>query len=216
MTSLLKTSLAAVALAGLVALHARADITISNFNSFSTQLSSMEISWNNAGTDQFNQGAGFISIAPVGGGNPKGDGYFNAYMPGGSEANPNAGTVSLSGQLFFNLTARVDAGNASSILHILLYDDSFTQAAIGTFEASSFTSTFSSQSAVISLIGSGDITKVTYWRMDGDGIASDNFRYSFDNLSTTSVPEPSSYALGAGILLGLCIARREIRKRRAA
>jgi hypothetical protein len=126
--------------------------------------------------------------------------------------------LNFTGLGFFNLTARVDAGNASSIMHVELFDSFFTKVASTIFQASNFTSSFTTQSKAISYTGLGNVADVTYFRIDGDGIASDSFRYSYENLAaaTTAVPEPSTYALGAGILLGLCIARRELRKRRAA
>ena len=204
--------LAATAL--LLAAPAKADLLISDFNNFSAQLfPPMNISWNGGtpASDQYIQGNGFISITPVNGGDPKGDGYFNAGLPGG-------GSFSIAGLNFFALNARIDDGNTSSIFHVLLYDDTFTQVAGATFSASSFTSAFSTASTALTATGIGNIGAVTYFRMDGDSIAGDSVRVSLGNLSATAaspVPEPSAYAISATALLAALIVRREVRKRRA-
>jgi len=214
MTSPFRAGLAAATTALLLSFAAQADIVLSNFDNFSLQyFAPMGTSWNGGSPsiDQYVQNTGYISITPVNGGDPKGDGYFFAGLPGSA-------TLNFTGLTFLSINARVDAGNASSIFHIQLFDDvNPNPVATTTFTASSFTSSFSTQSAAIVLSGIGDITHITYWRMDGDNINSNSFRYSFENLSAiTAVPEPSTYALGAVSLLALCIARRGLCKRRAA
>jgi hypothetical protein len=53
------------------------------------------------------------------------------------------------------------------------------------------------------------------WSLESGG-SSQPINTSLTQLSAVVVPEPSTYALGAGLLLGLCIVRREVRKRRIA
>ncbi|MGH8047336.1 MAG: hypothetical protein ACREKL_08830 [Chthoniobacterales bacterium] len=165
----------------------------------------MSISWNGGtpASDQYTQGAGFISIAPVNGGDPKGDGYFLA----GLQPIPGTTTGDFTGLTLFSIDARVDAGNASTIFQVQLLDSTLTQAAVGTFTASSFTSAFSTQYAPLVISGGGNLAAVTYWRITGDGIASDSFRYSFDNLLVT-VPEP--HIVGLFLLGSLCVGGRRL------
>lgn len=180
---------------------------ISNFDSFSTQLlPPMFISWNN-GADQYTQSSGFVSITPVSGGNPSGDGSFVATLPGNS-------TMNFTGISLASLNARVDSGNASSSVKVTFLDNSLTSVATATFFASSFTSSFSTQTTSLSFTGVGSLAAVTYWRMDGDSIASDAFRYSFNDLNVAAVPEPSpSLLLGlAGIgCLGLLARKNRLK-----
>jgi len=200
----MRRSAARIGLAAMLAFFAAASlpaaVLVSDFSSFSSQLlPPMGITWSNAGIDQYIQDSGFISIAPVNGGAPKGDGYFNAMLPGSASLN-------FTGLNTLSLTARVDAGNASSILHVLFYDNTFTQVASNTFNATDFTSTFSTKDVTLSLSGIGDPTAVTYWQINGDGIASDAFRYSFDNLSVSAIPEPRIIGL---LLAGLIFLGRK-------
>jgi hypothetical protein len=198
--------LCAVFAAFLAAGSLQAATLISDFNSFSTQLfPPMFISWTNGGTDQYVQNAGSISITPVSGGNPLGDGYFIAGLPG----NPGS-TINLSGMSLASLNGSVDAGNASSFVKVTFLDSSLTAVGSATFLASGFNASLSTQTASISLTGVGNLNAVTYWRMDGDGIASDAFRYSFNDLSVAAVPEPSTALTG---LAGLGIAGFALRRR---
>jgi hypothetical protein len=199
-------SLAACAMLA-AALPGRASIVISDFNNFAAQLSSMELSWINLGINQYSQGAGSITIAPVSGGNPSGDGYFTAFMPGGSEANPGAGSANITGQTLLSLNARVDAGNASSFVKFTLYDASFIEVASATFSASSLTPSFTTQYASLVFTGSGQANSITYWRAEGDKVASNNFRFSFNDLTVT-VPEPATVLLLGLGMGGLLLRRR--------
>ncbi len=196
-----------------------ADVTFSAFDDFETQLfPPMGISWSQAGTDQYIQNLGFVSIAPVGSGNPMGDGYFIAGMPGVNLENPEPAAVDMTGSHFFNLTARVDAGNGSTILRFRVYDNEFTEIGSAVFLAANLGPTFTTVSEAITYTGFGDATMATYFRIEGDGIASSAFRYSFAHATATvvptAVPEPSVYAIAFMAFLGLWIARREIGKRR--
>ena len=165
---------------------ASAQVLISDFSSIGTQaFSPFNASWYN-GSNQFTQGSGFTSITSVSGGNPQGDGSFDAVIAGSTPLN-------LTGFNTLSLTARVDSGNTDISLGINLYDSSFTPIGSAIFSTSSFTSSISTVNASIAL--TGNITDATYWTLSGDNIASDNVRMSFDNLSIGAVPEPSSVAL---------------------
>lgn len=195
-----------VALFPFIAFSTKADILISDFGNFSLQnFPPMGISWSN-GSDQYLQNAGFISIAPVNGGNPTGDGYFFAGMPGGTSLN-------LSGLNALSLNAQVDAGNSSSAVRVILYDGALTKVASAAFSVTNFGSSFSTQTQSLAFTGLGTVGSITYWRVEGDGISSNAFRFSFNNLSATTVPETSSYPICAAAFLVMWIVRREVRKR---
>jgi len=187
---------------------APAQILISDFSNLSTQaFSPFGQSWNGGtpAADQFVQNSGNVSITSVNGGNPDGQGNFNASLPGSE-------SVNLTGMLTLQLTARVDSGNANTALTIVLEDGSFTEIGTATFLASSFNSSFSTVNAPITLAGGGDITNATFWTLSGDNVVGDTVRMSFDNLDAIlAVPEPSSFAmLGLGLgFLGFCFYRRQ-------
>jgi hypothetical protein len=180
---------------------APAQILISNFSNFSSQaFSPFNTSWNNGTADQFTQGSGFISITPVNGGNPTGEGSFDAVISG-STVSPTP--VNVTGLTTLSLTAMTNSGNTDSAITIFLRDSSFDVLGSATFLTSQFnSSSFSTVSTSISL--TGDITGATYWTLAGDGISDDNVRMSFDNL-TLGVPEPSSVALFGSGIVGLCL-----------
>ncbi len=187
--------------AALLVLPVRAATLISNFDTFSSQyFPPMAISWALGDVDQYTQSSGFISITAVGGGNPMGDGYFIAGMPGVDLNNPDAAAIDLTGSNFFNLTARVDAENASSIANLIFYDSEFTQIGSATFLATEFGSSFTTVSKAITFTGVGNIAQATYFRIDGDGISSNAYRYSFSDLTASAapIPEPSAVLLALG------------------
>ncbi len=207
----MKTLIRTLAIFSIVALAtpARAIILASDFSDFAAQLfPPMTPSWNN-GVDQYTQNSGFISITSVNGGNPGGDGNFTAGFPG-------AASVDFSTMSFANLNASVDIGNASTSVTVTFLDDLTTAVATATFSASSFTSVLSTQSVLLSYTNVGNLAAVTYWRVEGDGIPSDAFRFSFSDLSVSTVaaPEPSALLLG---LFGIgCVGTLVFRKKRAA
>ncbi len=184
---------------------------ISDFSNLAGQFPSFGGSWSAAGVSQYSQGSGFISILPQGSGNPLGDGYFFASMPSATSPGGNV-SMNLTGFSSISLTGRVDSGNASSNIGISFYDSSLTKVAGATLDTSSFTSNFSTLTASLTLTGVGNLSQVTYWRIEGDGSPTNAFRYSFDNL-TVAVPEPSATALGLLGLgaAGLCFFRRRER-----
>ncbi len=187
---------------------ARADIVLSDFNAFSTQLTPpMFATWHNGSDDQYTQGAGFISIAPVGGGNPTGNGYFLAALPGNA-------TVDFSSVGNLSLTARVDAGNADIGFNIVLWDNTNTQQAYASFLTEDFSSNFSTHLSELVVFGDS-VAHITSWSIGGSGDAStDAFRFSFGDLTGPAVvPEPSTYGGLAALLATAMVAAREWRRR---
>lgn len=177
-------------------------ILISNFSSIGTQaFDPFNGNWNSGSplANQFIQGIGFISIAPVDGGNPAGDGSFDANFVGASPLN-------FSSISSISLTARIDAGNAISSVLIQILDSAFTQIGTAIFATASFTSSFTTVSSAFVVGGGGVITDATFWSLAGDGIASNSIRMSFDNVS--AVPEPSSLALVVLGMAAVAVSRR--------
>jgi len=169
---------------------ANAQILISDFSDIGTQaFTPFNLTWSfgDPAVAQFSQGAGFISILPVSGGDPKANGSFDADVAGSAGgSNP----VIVSSVTSLSMIARLDSGNASSAVSIVLRDSNFNQVGSAQFLASAFTSTFSAVSATFVLGGGGDPADTAYWTIYGDGVAANNFRMSFDNL--VAVPEASA------------------------
>ena len=158
-------------------------------------------SWNSGSpsTNQFIQNTGFIVVAPVNGGDPTGDGSFDAALTGTTP-------ISFSTITQLSLTARVDSDNEVGSVVVEVSDSGFTLIGSSTFATSLFTSTFSTVSVPFVSAGGGVITDATYWRLAGDTSAANSIRMSYDNLS--AVPEPSIIALAALGLIGVAAARR--------
>ena len=156
--------------------------------------------------NQFTQSAGFISITAQGGGDPNGEGGFDANIAGSLDgSNP----VDLTGYTHLSLTARVDAGNASSSTVVLIRDTAFEIIGTAQFMTSNFsTSGFNTVSAILDLQGyQGSISDAAYWTIAGDGFTG-SYRMSLDNLSAIAIPEPSIGGLLAIGLMGLVLKRR--------
>jgi len=160
--------------------------------------------WNSGSpqTDQYTQGAGFISITSVNGGNPQGDGYFGSVISG-TFTTPGA-AQNFTGYNYLFATARVDSGNTDiSFVIDFLASDAFTIVGTALFNTSSFTSGFTTFEVPINW--TGNTTQVQYYQLNGSGNGSLNDRFSIQNLtaSTTAVPEPSTWAFflfGFGLL----------------
>ena len=184
----------------LLAAPAQGAVLVSDFSAFSTQLlPPMNLSWTNATIDQFVQDVDFISIAPVLGGDPSGDGYFTASLTGGPS--------DFTGLTRLSLEARVDPGNESGIVKISFLDSGLALVASATFPASSFNPGFTTQETGLSFTGPGSRSDVAYWRIEGNGVPSDAFRYSFGNL-VVAVPEPSTRLLVSLAMGAFLVSRR--------
>lgn len=177
---------------------ASAALLLSDFSDIATQgFSPFNGTWGTP-VDQFVQNSGNVSITSVSGGDPTGDGSMDASIAGVAPFDFTAYNT-------LSVTASKTALNESSTFSVSVFDSTFTKIGSATFIATNFTTSFSTQDAVFTINGAGEITDATYWSLTGDGISTNSFRFSFDNLSaTTTVPEPSTYALmavGLGVLL---------------
>jgi len=191
---LLSFALSSLTLHGQTLISDFSDIAVQAFTPFNG-------SWDSGSpsSNQFIQNTGFILIAPVNGGDPTGDGSFDAALAGTTP-------ISFSAITQLSLTARVDSGNEVASVAVEVLDSTFTLIGSSAFAVASFTSSFSTVSAPFVIGGGGVVTDATYWRLAGDTVAANSVRMSFDNLS--AVPEPSTIALAAIGLIGVAAARR--------
>ncbi len=184
----------------LAATHAQI-VVLSDFSNFTAEGPSFDASWmgGTPSVPQFIQGAGFISIQSVNGGNPQDD---------GSVIVPLAATLNLSGLSTISITARQDTGNAAPIINVTLFDSSFNTA-FATFSTASFGPMFSNQQLTITENPGFDSSSVVAYQFGGGNfVGVSNFRLSLDSL--TVIPEPTSATLvliGIGIL-GVLTKRR--------
>jgi hypothetical protein len=181
----------------------RAQTTLSNFDNLAAQAPTFSATWR-AGTpesDQYVQDvAGFISIAPVAGGNPQDDGIFAVDF---------LAPISFAGLSAIQATARIDTGNASPSFTVALV--SFNGANFGRAEAdfstADFTSSFSTEILPLNPDSFFDPTQVIGWQVEGGNAVAENaFRVSFDQI--VAVPEPSVAALLSLGSLALFLTRR--------
>jgi hypothetical protein len=197
------TSRFSLALAVLIApLGAFGQTVLSDFSDLDSQNPTFLESWNNAGTAQYSQQSGFITIEPVGGGNPQSDGYF---VVGTS--------LDLTAHVSLEVTAREGAGNATGNFSVVFYNNDDFDTGPGalrvyTFAASDFAGvSFSTESVGLGSFNYEDInfnpSAVTFWSIEADPslVTAQDFRFDFDNIQLTPVPEPTTWALlalGAG------------------
>jgi len=176
---------------------------VENFSdAASTTFSPWSGTWVSSGTDQFTQSVGFISILPVLGGDPRGDGAFDGTIDS-APADLSSGFDSI------RLTLRLDAGSTTTSFAVSLRDSSFNVAAQAVFLASDFSlGTFVAVSEPWSL-GAGDLSDVTYYSVAADGNAASAVRVSLDEIA--AVPEPSATLLLAGAGAFLLKRRRGVR-----
>jgi len=190
--------LAIIAAAAAAALPwtAAAQTVLSDFSALAGQSPSFLDSWRAGADDQFVQDSGYISIVPVSVGNPESDGRFLV-----SQA------LNLNDYASLQFTARERAGNLTDSITIMFENAGgivreYTFAA-GDFAGGSFFSASVNLGAyTFSDIGF-DPTAVTSWGIEGNKLQSPvvDFRFDFDQLQLTPVPEPATWvllALGAG------------------
>lgn len=201
----MKTSVLALVVSLLLPPLLPGQLVLSDFDAIASQaFTPFNGNWNGGAplADQFVQHAGFVSITSVNGGDPKGDGSFDALLDGTTP-------IDFSAVTHLALTARLDPGNQMGSVVIEIRDSSFTVIGTSLFLTASMGSSFSQSTASFTFGGGGLATDATYWRLAGDGIAGNSIRMSFDQLST--VPEPATGTLAVLALLSLAGLRRRFR-----
>jgi len=192
----------------LFALPARvvAQEVLSDFSDLNGDGAGFLDSWLNGATPQFTQNAGYVTIEPIGGGNPQSDGRF--LVPT---------TLDLDNYATLQISARENAGNQTGVIRVIFEN---TGGAVREFEfnAADFAGgSLVNLSVAMSSYNYSDVNfdpaTVTAWGIEGDKLQNPNvdFRFDFGHLQLTPVPEPAAWALlAAGA--GLVWARRRSRK----
>ncbi|HAV64725.1 MAG TPA: hypothetical protein DCY13_20455 [Verrucomicrobiales bacterium] len=158
--------------------------------------------WSDGVTAQYTQNAGTISIEPVGPGNPQGDGWFLVTR-----------SLNLNNFASVEVTGQEGGGNLVNVFSVLFFNSDGIGGQgpeqVFTFNASDFAGSLTTRSISLSsptfTHPSFDPTAVEYWAIEGNYAQSGvDFRFEFDNLALTPVPEPGTIALlaaGGGLLM---------------
>ena len=170
--------------------------TISNFNTSDNIGSSI---FNDTWVGQYSDGGTFGSIG-------------GTATDFGSFINILEAPVSIGGDTHINLTARLDSGNSATGVTVVLYND-FENYAYANFSSSLLTTNFTTLSVEFVAVGTFDASNVIAFGLSGGSPASTtNFRMSFDGISTSAIPEPSTAAALLGVAaIGFCGLRRRRR-----
>ena len=159
-------------------------------------------SWDNLGTYQVVQETGYISIEPVSGGDPQGDGTLYADVGGTFPKD-------LSGFGFVTLTLRLQPTNTNTSFTLAIADTSGNQIGSADFVSSLFnTASFTTVTAVLSVTVPASINDVGGIFLYGDGSTSTLANFDVTEATATVVPEPATWALLAGSLTTVMIFRR--------
>lgn len=174
-------------------------------SSFDSPLSGASVngSWSSP-VAQLSFSGGVMTIGPVGGGNPDDSGSF--------AFEPLAASLDGTGWTSVSVSARIDSGNVSPGFTINFYDGSGNGVYTTSFSAGSFSSGgFTAVMAAPSFYPSpGDAADIQYYGIGGSGLTG-AFRFSFDQVSVSAVPEPSTYAAIIGALALVTAAWRQRR-----
>ncbi len=190
------TIFAGVALATLP-LTVAAQTVLSDFSNLAGQSPTFLDSWLDGPDDQVVQNSGNVSIAVVAGGNPQSDGSFQVGL-----------ALDLNAYATMQVTARENAGNSTGIFSVVFFNGLLGPERSYAFTSSDFSGgSFVTQSVSLGTPTSSDLSfdpaAVTYWSIEGDygQVPVGDFRFDFDQLQLTPVPEPGTWALlalGAG------------------
>lgn len=194
--------LAAIITAFSTALFVSAQINIESFDAFAPSQSLNSFYGGNPATDQFTQNAGFITVAPLNGGNPIAGASFTKIR-----AQDLLKPLDLSGQVAFSLTARLEPGDGGSLIELEL-DDAMGNAT-WTYVPASLFSTQAFSTVTVPIESNGlDLRRITRWSIGGDlfppGGDSAPFRVSFADLSAVPTA-PSSLKIGLTPYPGITI-----------
>jgi hypothetical protein len=122
--------------------------------------------------------------------------------------------IDITGLANVSITARLDLGNTATGFTVNLISGSGNASASAYFDASLFnTSNFVTVSTAWVDNGSFNPASLRAWQITGGSPSSTtNFRVSFDSLSVSAIPEPSTFAALIGLAsLGFCAVRRRRR-----
>lgn len=119
-------------------------------------------------------------------------------------------SVNATGLSFVTFTAQRDVGNLASSLTIQ-FEDSSLNTQVYSVSTSAFNLGSMSTVNIALAWTTVDPTQITGWNIGGGNAppGSSAFRMTFDNMSLTAVPEPSTYAaIFGGLALGFAAWRR--------
>lgn len=190
------TILGAATLVAVLPRPAAAQTVLSDFSALAGQSPAFLDSWKAGANDQYVQQSGYVSIEPVSGGNPQSDGRFLV-----------ATALDLNAFASLQVTAREGTGNLTDSITILFENSGgavreYTFAAT-TFSGGSFFTASVSLATPSYSDGNFDPAAVTAWSIEGNKLQApvQDFRFEFDRVQLTPVPEPGTWALllfGAG------------------
>jgi hypothetical protein len=213
MKSSLKLALSAFA-ALLAAPFASAQVLIHDFSAFESPntffVGDWELNGDTGGTNSpratFSQGAGFYNF--VGGSNDDASMAFYFFTS----------PVDITGFNLLEISARLVPGNTAPKFTIALFD-SVGHSAEATFDASPFATpgffTINTDLRSELSFNPADVSSFMITGNDPGGTAT--LSLSVDQISITAVPEPSTYGIGAAVILASLVAlRRRQRQRQSA
>lgn len=163
-------------------------------------------SGNDAPLASFSQGEGFYEIK---GGTNNSLSKVEFYFGSGG----NYESIAITGD-YLTVSASLLSGSAAPSFTVYLVDESVNYVS-ATFSTAAFGGgSFTTVSAALSTNVFFDASSVSFMIITGDATgASAAFNIAFDNIAVTAVPEPATYAIGAGAvaLLGALYRRRRMR-----
>lgn len=206
MKSSLKLALSAFAVI-LAAPFASAQVTIHDFSAFESPntffVGDWELTGDAGGTNSpratFSQGAGFYNF--VGGQNDDASMAFYFF----------SAPLDITGFSLLEISAQLVAGNTAPTFTVVLFD-SLGESAFATYSTGAFaTPGFFTINTDLTFSPGFNTADVSSFLLSGNipgGTATLNLAVS--NLAVTAVPEPSTYGIGAAlVLVGIALARRK-------